>query len=69
MTTKKAIFLAVLSLVLLFLPAISQLAQEPEDADQKKKGGFGGPDQVDKQLEDDDADKQPFLVEEIPGDR
>ena len=47
-----------LLIVIIFLAAIAPaLAQEPERAAQKKDG-FGGPDQVERQLEDDDADKE-----------
>jgi porin len=38
------------------------VAQESEDnSDSKKRGGFGGPDQVERQLEEDDEPKQPFF--------
>jgi porin len=49
-----------ITIALLWIIPFTLLAQEPEETDQKKKG-FGGPDQVDKQLEDDEADKQPFF--------
>jgi porin len=38
------------------------VAQESGDnSDSKKRGGFGGPDQVDRQLEEDNEPKQPFF--------
>ncbi len=49
-------------LVLLWVLPFTGQAQEPESGEaEKKKGGFGGPGQVEYQLEEDEADKQPFF--------
>jgi porin len=52
-------FITTCFILLLALPSIA-FAQEPEEPEDKK-GGFGGPGQVERQLEDDDAEKEPFF--------
>jgi len=44
----------------LLLVSFTLVAQEPE-GEEKKQGGFGGPDQVERQLEDDESEKQALL--------
>ena len=55
-----SIIIPVMILGFMLISAHAALAQESEEPD-KKKGGFGGPDQVERQLEDDEAEKQPFF--------
>ena len=46
---------------LIFFLSSFLLAQESGDQKGQKKGGFGGPDQVERQLEEDNKPKQPFF--------
>jgi porin len=57
MSTQRSILRAGLILGILLQSTISVLAQEPEEPE-KKKGGFGGPGQVENQLKEDESDKQ-----------
>jgi porin len=56
MTQARTLLRSCISICLLFL-FITMLAQQPDNLAQKK-GGFGSPDQVDRQLENDEAEKQ-----------
>lgn len=60
--TSTSFFTASLILGFLFSTSFSVLSQEAEKEDpDKKKKGFGGPEQVDNRLEEDEAEKEPFL--------
>jgi len=50
----------IISLLIAVIPVVC-LSQEGDPEDQDKKGGFGGPDQVENLLEEDKKEKQPFF--------
>jgi porin len=51
-----------ITLLIVLIMNTKTVAQESGDnSDSKKHGGFGGPDQVERQLEEDDEPKQPFF--------
>ncbi len=57
----KSIIIQMIPVALFFSLSISTNAQEPEEDKKKDGSGFAGPDQVERQLQDDNEAKESFF--------